>query len=101
MRVSIASARPVIRAGPCWGGGSFPTRIEMKMMLSSPRTISSSDKVRKASQFCGSEMRSSMVGRQESVGPMMTGAYLRQVIDRGLLDRREDVLGRESAVQRD
>jgi hypothetical protein len=28
------------RAAGCWGGGSLPERIEMKMMLSTPRTIS-------------------------------------------------------------
>ena len=54
MRVSIASARPVMRADSRRSGGSRLTRIEMKMMLSMPSTISSADSVMNAIHACGS-----------------------------------------------
>jgi hypothetical protein len=41
MRVPIASSRPMRRARLRCASGSRPTRIEMKMMLSMPSTISS------------------------------------------------------------
>ena len=50
MRVSIASARPVMRAASRRSGGRRLTRIEMKMMLSMPSTISSADSVMNAIQ---------------------------------------------------
>jgi hypothetical protein len=59
MRVSIASASPPIRAARWRCGGRFPTRIEMKMMLSTPRTISSSASAMNASQVCGSAISAS------------------------------------------
>ena len=54
MRVSIASARPVMRADSRRSGGSRLTRIEMKMMLSMPSTISSADSVTNAIHAWGS-----------------------------------------------
>jgi hypothetical protein len=60
MRVSIASARPMMRALFCRGGGSRPTRIARKMMLSMPRTISSTVRVAKATQAAGSVSSSSI-----------------------------------------
>src|SRR6516164_334159 len=88
MRVSIASARPLMRAVACDCGGNRPTRIEMKMTLSMPRTISSSDSARKASQRCGSAIRAA-------------GSPLRQVVECRLLDRGEHVLRRQTEVERD
>src|SRR5215469_15993743 len=86
MRVTIASARPLMRAVACDCGGSRPTRIEMKMSM--PRTISSSESARKASQRCGSENRA-------------VSSPLRQVVERGLLDRGEQVLRGQTEVERD
>ena len=63
MRVSIANARPVMRADSRRSGGSRLTRIEMKMMLSMPRTISSADSVRNAIHACGSVSNSIMSWR--------------------------------------
>jgi hypothetical protein len=40
IRVTSAKARPMVRARACWARGSLPARIEMKMTLSIPRTIS-------------------------------------------------------------
>jgi hypothetical protein len=54
MRVSIASSNPPVRAVRCSRCGSRSTSTAMKMMLSMPRTISSSDSVTKASQAWGS-----------------------------------------------
>jgi len=51
--VTMASVRPVLRARRCSPAGSFPARIEMKMMLSMPRTISSTVRVRRAIQVSG------------------------------------------------
>ena len=50
MRVTMAAARPSRRADPCWASGSLPARIEMKTMLSMPRTISSAMRVANAIQ---------------------------------------------------
>jgi hypothetical protein len=58
MRMNIASASPVCRARRCCSLGSFPARIEMKMMLSMPRTISSAVRVAKPIQACGSVIQS-------------------------------------------
>jgi hypothetical protein len=57
-RVSIAPSSPIFRARFCWSGGSFPERIEMKMMLSTPRTISRKVSVARAIQICGSVSQS-------------------------------------------
>ncbi len=40
MRITIAAMRPTRRARFCCSFGSLPDRIEMKMTLSTPRTIS-------------------------------------------------------------
>jgi hypothetical protein len=53
----MARVSPLIRAAARRGGGNRSTRMEMKMMLSMPRTISRSDSARKASQRCGSAIR--------------------------------------------
>ncbi len=47
-RVIMARLSPTNRALGCWAGGSFPAKIEMKMTLSMPRTISSTQSVIKA-----------------------------------------------------
>ena len=62
MRVTMASVRPTVRARGCSPAGSFPDRIEMKMMLSMPRTISSTVSVRSAIQVSG-EVSQFMVRR--------------------------------------
>ena len=77
MRVSIASARPVMRADSRRSGGSRLTRIEMKMMLSMPSTISSADSVMNAIHACGS-VSSSITARNSpgygnsSIGSLRT-----------------------------
>ncbi len=53
IRVTIAPSRPMRRARGCWSAGSFPDRIEMKMMLSTPRTISRNVSVASAIQISG------------------------------------------------
>src|SRR5688572_23999841 len=58
IRLSIASASPRARARGCWALGSRLERIEMKTMLSMPRTISSTVRVAKAIQACGSVIQS-------------------------------------------
>ena len=54
IRMIIASANPKVRALGCLCSGSLPTRMEMKTMLSIPRTISSPVRVASAIQTCGS-----------------------------------------------
>src|SRR5687767_7698989 len=46
--------RPIVRALACCAAGSLPARIEMKMMLSTPSTISSTVNVIRLIQICGS-----------------------------------------------
>ena len=58
MRVMSASARPTLRAFACCSAGSLPLRIEMKMRLSMPSTISSNVSVKRLIQICGSESHS-------------------------------------------
>ena len=58
IRVISASPNPHWRALRCWAAGSFPLRIEMKMMLSMPRTISSTVNVNKLIQISGLEIHS-------------------------------------------
>src|SRR6266446_4128614 len=53
IRVSMAPARPTRRARPCSCLGSLPARMEMKMMLSMPSTISSTVNVRRPSHASG------------------------------------------------
>ena len=57
-RESIAKARPRRRALSRCCGGSLPTRIEMKMMLSIPRTISREVNIKNAIQTLGSNSNS-------------------------------------------
>ena len=57
-RVIMAPSRPMRRARGCCSGGSFPDRMEMKMMLSTPRTISRKVSVARAIQICGSVIQS-------------------------------------------
>src|SRR3990172_8019238 len=57
-RVIMASARPSTRALWRWRAGKRPTRMEMKIMLSMPRTISRAVSVASAAQACGSESHS-------------------------------------------
>ena len=60
MRVIMAPPSPRTRAlCRCWGG-SLPTRIEMKMMLSMPSTISRRVNVASAIQALGSNNQSNM-----------------------------------------
>ena len=60
MRMNIAALSPSSRARARWCSGSLPVSIEMKTMLSIPRTISSSVRVRKATHTSGLASRSSM-----------------------------------------
>src|SRR5918995_4335780 len=53
-RINIASNNPVVRARCRRMAGSLSARIEMKMMLSIPRTISSAVSVSSAVQIAGS-----------------------------------------------
>ncbi|MNT95981.1 hypothetical protein D3C72_2379700 [compost metagenome] len=57
-RETIAKPRPRRRARSRCSGGSRPTRIEMKMMLSTPRTISRAVNMPKAIQMLGSSRKS-------------------------------------------
>jgi hypothetical protein len=52
-RVSIARLNPIRRAKLRWFSGRRPTRIEMNMMLSIPRTISRAVNVTSATHACG------------------------------------------------
>src|SRR5215213_8936555 len=54
MRINIASNNPVVRARCRWLVGNLSARIEMKMMLSTPSTISSTVRVSSAVQIAGS-----------------------------------------------
>ena len=58
IRVPIASSRPSRRARLRCAAGRRPTRIEMKMMLSTPSTISSAVSVARAIQAFGSAIQS-------------------------------------------
>jgi hypothetical protein len=57
IRVPIATVSPRVRARCCCASGSRPARIEMKTMLSMPRTISSAVRVRRAIQVSGEEIQ--------------------------------------------
>ena len=48
MRVNMARVRPRVRAFACLFRGNFPARMEMKMILSKPRTISNAVSVIRA-----------------------------------------------------
>ena len=52
-RMIIASVRPRLRARACCSFGSFEASTEMKMTLSTPRTISRTKSVRKIAMFSG------------------------------------------------
>src|SRR5690349_9440580 len=51
--VNTASEIPVVRARFCWSCGNLPARIEIKMMLSTPNTSSSTINVINAIQVSG------------------------------------------------
>ena len=53
IRVTIARARPKKRVRGCRCFGMRPTRIEIMMMLSMPRTISRAVRVKNAIQISG------------------------------------------------
>ncbi len=53
IRMIIARPRPAVRAVPCFSRGSLPARMEMKMTLSMPRTISSTVRVSRAIHASG------------------------------------------------
>ena len=53
IRMNIARNSPSLRARGCCARGSLPARIEMKITLSTPRTISSDVSVTRAIQVCG------------------------------------------------
>ena len=53
MRMNMARPSPTLRALPCCSVGSLPARMEMKMTLSMPRTISSTVSVNSAIQLSG------------------------------------------------
>jgi hypothetical protein len=54
IRVTNAKPRPMVRALTRWVGGSFPARIEIKITLSIPRTISRKVNVTRLTQVFGS-----------------------------------------------
>ena len=58
MRVTNAPPSPSERARGCSVAGSFPARMEMKMTLSMPRTISSTVRVRSAIHASGEASQS-------------------------------------------
>ena len=58
MRITIASASPMIRARARCSGGRRLTRMEMKMMLSTPRTISSAVRLKSAIHASGDASQS-------------------------------------------
>jgi len=58
MRVTIANASPSVRARWRYASGRRPTSIEMKMMLSTPRTTSSAVSVTSAIHASGSSSHS-------------------------------------------
>jgi hypothetical protein len=60
MRVSIASSKPTWRALFCWFFANLEERMEIKMILSIPSTISSKVSVMRAAQSEGSENSSIM-----------------------------------------
>ena len=96
IRITIASPSPMRYAPACCEAGSFPTRIEMKTMLSMPRTISSAVSVRNAIQDCGSDIHS-MLGLSVSLrargGPRGFPWYTQ-------LSRHESGRGKRRAVAR-
>ena len=55
IRVTIASSKPIAAPSAAAPWGSFPDRMEMKMMLSTPRTISRKVSVARAIRISGSE----------------------------------------------
>jgi hypothetical protein len=57
MRVTMAKPRPRRRPMLRCSGGRRPTRIEMKMMLSTPSTISSATRVMRAIQPSGVDIQ--------------------------------------------
>ena len=65
-RMTIASVRPRLRALACCSFGSLLARIEMKMTLSTPSTISRTNSVTKTAIEVGregeGEVHSSIVG---------------------------------------
>jgi hypothetical protein len=56
-RITIASVRPRLRAFACCSLGSFDARIEMKITLSTPRTISRTNSVMKTATRSGVNSR--------------------------------------------
>src|SRR5579863_4297109 len=61
-RVMSASSRPIVRARPRRAGGNLPERIEMKMTLSMPRTISRAVSVSRLIQMLASVIQDMKVG---------------------------------------
>ena len=62
-RISIARVRPRLRALACCSFGSFDARIEMKITLSTPRTISRTKSVAKTA------IRSGVKAKEKSTQP--------------------------------
>src|SRR5258706_3759602 len=94
-RVNMASARPTTRARGWRAGGSRPTRIARKRMLSMPSTISSSVRVANAAQvpgwFSSCSMRAPATPRCSRSG---------QVVDRLFHRGGQQMLGLQATVQR-
>ncbi len=57
IRMIMARERPRLRALACCSTGSLLAKIEMKMTLSTPRTTSSTNRVRKATNNSGLKSR--------------------------------------------
>ena len=92
IRVTIAKARPSTRPRGWASRGSFETRIDRKMMLSIPRTISRKVRVRKETQAEGSESSSI-----KAVPPPAS----RHVVHVAALLRRHEVAAAGAEVERD
>src|SRR5690606_5100161 len=107
IRVSIASPSPRLRARACWAWGSFPERIDMKMMLSIPRTTSNTVRVSSATHVSGLESHSMAakrtchggIGREteepppEGGGSSVVGGDDSGVLDAFDLELDRDLLG--------
>ncbi len=66
-RISSAALMPMRLAGTCCAAGSLLVRIEMKMRLSMPSTISRITSVNSATQAVGSETHTKCGARNSTI----------------------------------
>jgi hypothetical protein len=71
--VNIASPRPIVRADPCWSFGRRPARMEMKMILSMPKTISNTVRVASAIRLSGFSNQSIYQSSERKYSHLMFG----------------------------